>query len=458
MNDQHGINRGATAGLSSSVGGAAKSTAGQASSGTQYGTALPRVIIAGTASGVGKTSLALGIVRALRSRVCGCKRSRSAPISSTPPISARASGRTCYNLDAWMTSPEYVRRLFARAAADADLAVIEGVMGLFDGASPAALEGSTAEIASLLHAPIVLVVNAHGAARSLAATVKGFAEFEPGLSVAGVIANQSGSSRHAAWLSEALASAALPPLVGATPRGALPTLQSRHLGLATADEAVLDEATLDALADACAEHLDMPRLLEIARSEALSNCQGARASSPPLPPGEGRGEGNLHRSQNRTAESPPGSPHPNPLPKGEGDLKSAIFKTPMKCVKPFVAAMSAWGSLATRRSTSIIPTTWNRSPRRGPSGRSSRRWPTAACRKTSTASTSAAAIPRSTPPGWPPTPSLLADVRRFAASGRAVYAECGGLMYLGATHSARSTAPGKPWPASCPWKPPCSPG
>ena len=88
-----------------------------------------------------------------------------------PTYLALASGRTCYNLDGWMTSREYVGELFARATADADMAVIEGVMGLFDGASPTHLEGSTAEIAHWLDAPVLLVVHAHGAARSLAATV-----------------------------------------------------------------------------------------------------------------------------------------------------------------------------------------------------------------------------------------------------------------------------------------------
>ncbi len=284
----------------------------------------PRLVVAGTASGVGKTSLVLGIIRALARQGLRVQTFKVGPDFLDPTYLARASGQTCYNLDAWMSSPEYVRRLFARAAADADLAVIEGVMGLFDGASPDALEGSTAEIASLLRAPIVLVVNAHGAARSLAATVKGFAEFEPGVSVAGVIANQSGSSRHAAWLSEALAAAALPPLLGATPRGSLPPLQSRHLGLATANETVLDEATLDALADACVEHLDMPRLLEIARSEALGKCQEARASSPPLPPGATNlrlvpgGEGNFRRDREPNGGVSTGFPSPQPSPGGRG--------------------------------------------------------------------------------------------------------------------------------------------
>ena len=110
----------------------------------------PRLVIAGTGSGVGKTSLAVGLVRALGRQGLRVQTFKVGPDFLDPTYLARASGRTCYNLDAWMTSGDYVRQLFARATADADLAAIEGVMGLFDGASPASLEGSTAEIALLL--------------------------------------------------------------------------------------------------------------------------------------------------------------------------------------------------------------------------------------------------------------------------------------------------------------------
>ena len=189
-----------------------------------------------------------------------------------------------------MSSAEHVRQCFARATTDADLAVIEGVMGLIDGASPAGLEGSTAEIAMLLESPVVLVAGAHGAARSLAATVKGFGS-EPGLRVAGVIANQAGSLRHRAWLAEALAGAKLPPFLGAVPRDALAPLQSRHLGLVTADRNNVDDQTLESLADACAEHVDMKALLQLANN--LPSPAGVRAESLPSPRGRGAGGGCL---------------------------------------------------------------------------------------------------------------------------------------------------------------------
>jgi cobyrinic acid a,c-diamide synthase/REP element-mobilizing transposase RayT len=215
----------------------------------------PAILIAGVSSGVGKTSLTLGIVRALARRGLRVQTFKVGPDFLDPSYLALASGRPCYNLDGWMTSREYVRQLFARATADADFAVIEGVMGLFDGASPTGLEGSSAEIALWLDAPVVLVANAHGMARSLAAVVKGFAVLEPALRLAGVIANQSGSERHRNWLAESLSSAGLPPLLGAVPRGALPTLQGRHLGLVTADSGLLPEETINQFADACEKYL-----------------------------------------------------------------------------------------------------------------------------------------------------------------------------------------------------------
>jgi len=179
-----------------------------------------------------------------------------------------ASQRPCYNLDGWMAGKEYVIDLFSRACADADISVIEGVMGLFDGANFDSLDGSTAEVAIWLKAPVLLIANVHGIARSLAPIVKGFAEFEPALKIAGVISNHCGSPRHGEWLAEALKVSRLPEQVGAVPRGAFSELPNRHLGLVTADAGILSPTTLDALGDAVEDHMAVEKILEKARAAA----------------------------------------------------------------------------------------------------------------------------------------------------------------------------------------------
>jgi cobyrinic acid a,c-diamide synthase len=224
----------------------------------------PRLVIAGTSSGVGKTSLTLGLTAALRRRGLNVQTFKVGPDFLDPTWLSLASGRPCINLDGWMCGPDYVQERFAKASADADIAIIEGVMGLFDGADPASAQGSTAEIARWLDAPVLLVVNAHGMARSLAALVKGYAEFDPELHLAGAIANRCGSARHADWLGDALAAVGLPPLAGAVMRDSLPTLPSRHLGLVTADRQNLTTEALNSLADAVERQLDMPRILGLA--------------------------------------------------------------------------------------------------------------------------------------------------------------------------------------------------
>ncbi len=226
----------------------------------------PRIVIAGTHSGVGKTSLALGLVASLQRRGFRVQTFKVGPDFIDPSYLGLASGRPCYNLDGWMAGKEYVCQLFARASSDADVAVIEGVMGLFDGANPFTSEGSTAEIARWLDAPILLVVSAHGIARSFAAVVKGYVNFEPGVKVAGVIANQCGSAHHASWLANSLKISSLPPLVGAIPRGTLPHLLSRHLGLFTADPKHLSSSLLDEFAKAFELHGSVDDVLQLAWS------------------------------------------------------------------------------------------------------------------------------------------------------------------------------------------------
>jgi cobyrinic acid a,c-diamide synthase len=200
--------------------------------------------VAGTASGTGKTSVALGLVCALKRRGLRVRTFKVGPDFLYPSYLTLASGRPCYNLDGWMCGRDYVEALFTRAVRDADIAVIEGVTGLFDGAGAASLSGSTVEIATWLNAPVLLVASAEGAARSVAATVYGFAHFERGVRIGGVVVNHCGSTSHAELLTDALRAAGLPPLLGSLADDSLPVLPSRHLGLVTADARFLTDETL----------------------------------------------------------------------------------------------------------------------------------------------------------------------------------------------------------------------
>lgn len=229
-------------------------------------TSCPRVVVAGTGSGVGKTSLTMALVLAFRRRGMRVRTFKVGPDFLDPSYLAFVSGQPCYNLDGWMSSRDYVLQRFAAATADADLAIIEGVMGMYDGASPTNFEGSTAEIAQWLQAPVLLVTGAGGVARSFAALVKGFDCLEPKPGVAAVVANGIGDDRHTEWLRESLASLSLPPLLGALPKACFPELKSRHLGLVTADYTQsLGENDCRAFADAAERHLDLDNILELAR-------------------------------------------------------------------------------------------------------------------------------------------------------------------------------------------------
>jgi cobyrinic acid a,c-diamide synthase len=186
---------------------------------------------------------------------------KAGPDFLDPTYLAIASGRKSYNLDTWMCGADYARKLFAEKTSDADIALVEGAMGMYDGASPSTSAGSSAEIAELIGAPVLLVVNAKGAGRSLAAVVKGFVEFERGARIAGVAANFLGSDNHARILREALESAGLPPLMGGIVKGAFPELVSRHLGLVSADARTLTSAIIAQLGSAIEAHCDVDAIL-----------------------------------------------------------------------------------------------------------------------------------------------------------------------------------------------------
>src|SRR5262245_5911771 len=161
----------------------------------------PRVlVVAGVASGVGKTTVTLGLLEAYRRRGLVVQAFKVGPDFIDPGLHERVTGRPSYNLDGWMCGRDAVLATIARHAADADVAVVEGVMGCFDGADATSEDGSTAQIAKWLGAPTVLVIDASGQSRSAAATVAGFERFDPELRVAGVIANRVGGDVHGRWV------------------------------------------------------------------------------------------------------------------------------------------------------------------------------------------------------------------------------------------------------------------
>ena len=204
---------------------------------------LPVLVVAGTHSGCGKTTAALALMAALTRRGLRVQPMKAGPDYIDPGLHAAVTGRPGWNLDGWMCGPEGVRRSFARAVragephGTPDIAVIEGVMGLHDGASVDGPSGSTAEVAALLHAPVLLVADVRGMSRSAAALVGGYARFDPALRFAGVVCNRVGGPGHRDLLRGALA-AHCPdiPLLGLLPRDATLGLPSRHLGLAQAHE------------------------------------------------------------------------------------------------------------------------------------------------------------------------------------------------------------------------------
>src|SRR5205814_2018986 len=184
-----------------------------------------------------------------------------------PGLHALATGHPSYNLDGWMCGREAVLASVARHARVADLAVVEGVMGCFDGIDGTGEEGSTAEIAKWLHAPVGLVVDAWPSARSAAAVVRGFEGFDPALSLAGVIVNRVGGEGHGRMVLDAIAATCRATPLGAIARDETLALPERHLGLVTAAEGVLDTAKLRRLGDAVDRSVDLDRLLLLAREQ-----------------------------------------------------------------------------------------------------------------------------------------------------------------------------------------------
>ena len=239
---------------------------------------MPRLVVGAATSSAGKTTVATGLMAALTAQGHPVAPFKVGPDFIDPGYHALATGRPGRNLDPVLTSAEVIPGLFRHGCCrpqPAELALVEGAMGLFDGRLATGGEGSTAHIARLLDAPVLLVVDASGSSRTAAAVALGLRAFDPRITIAGVVVNRLASPRHAAEIAREFDAAGV-PVLGLVPRNAGISAPSRHLGLVPADERGESAATVAAMAEHLAAHVDLDAVRQLAWS------------APPLPDGSWR--------------------------------------------------------------------------------------------------------------------------------------------------------------------------
>jgi cobyrinic acid a,c-diamide synthase len=244
------------------------------------------LLVAGTASGVGKTMVALSIMAALRRRGLAVQPFKCGPDFLDTSHHTQICGRTARNLDTWMLSVEANRSVLRNAARDANVVVAEGMMGLFDGKSGSTEIGSTAEIAKLLRLPVVLVIDAAKSARSVAAMLLGFEMFDPELPLSGVILNRVAGERHFEMLRDAIENSCRTKLLGWLPMESAIAIPERHLGLQGAAERSADneKTVIDSLASLAERHLDLDGLLGLECGLTMLEVDPPRVASSLMEP------------------------------------------------------------------------------------------------------------------------------------------------------------------------------
>lgn len=228
-----------------------------------------RIVIAGTGSGVGKTTLTLGLMAALKRKGLQVQGFKCGPDYIDPSYHTAVTGRVSRNLDSWMLTHDAVKEILVRGSQGADISVIEGVMGFYDGKRPDSNEGSTAEISALTQSPVLLVVNCKSMARSAAAIVKGFQSFSSEVRIVGVIANQVGSEGHYHLVKTAIEQECGIPVVGYLKREDQITIPERHLGLIPSLERGELDGFFDELADLVEQTISVDQVFELASAPRL---------------------------------------------------------------------------------------------------------------------------------------------------------------------------------------------
>ena len=341
---------------------------------------IPALVIAGVASGVGKTTLTVGLLEAFRRRGLTVQAFKVGPDFIDPGFHALVTGRPSYSLDSWMCSREHVVATVAGQAADADLAIIEGVMGCFDGYEGKSEEGSTAQVAKWLGAPVILVVDAGAMARSAGAIVLGFERFDPELNLAGVIFNRVAGETHYRWLSESMEAHCRSLPLGFLPHRESLALPERHLGLVTAAERRLSQGFLDELVQVIERSVDLNGLLTLAQSRVAPIKPSGDRHGGARPPGSSAALVRIGIARDLAFQF---------YYPANFDLLSAagaelVFWSPLEDPDlPEVDALYLGGGYPEVFARQLAQNT-----------------------------------------------AVLKAVREFARSGRPIYAECGGLMYL----------------------------
>ncbi len=224
---------------------------------------MKSIIIAGTNSGVGKTTITIGLIALLKKKGLKVQSFKVGPDFIDTGYHTMIAGRPSRNLDGWMMSEDYVKESFYKNSGDADFAVIEGVMGLFDGVDEKGLEGSTGQIAKILNIPVILIVDAKAMAGSAGAVVYGFENYNKNVNIAGVIFNNVGSENHYRILKEAVEHRCKAEVLGYLPREKDIEMPSRHLGLVTAEDNPPSEKLIDKLAGIMEISINIDKTLDI---------------------------------------------------------------------------------------------------------------------------------------------------------------------------------------------------
>ncbi|TFE00643.1 cobyrinate a,c-diamide synthase [Jeotgalibacillus salarius] len=229
-----------------------------------------RILIAGVSSGVGKTSITLGLMAAFMKKGLSVQGFKCGPDYIDPAYHTAITNRPSRNLDSWMLTSDVMKEIFVNGSEGADISIIEGMMGLYDGESPTSNRGSAAEISSLLKCPVILVVDCSAMARSAAAVVKGFQHLDPDVNIAGVIANRVGSEGHYKLIKEAVEQECGVPVCGYLTENEQIHMPERHLGLVPSIERGELNEQLERLGEAVAETVDLDRIYQMSSQSSVT--------------------------------------------------------------------------------------------------------------------------------------------------------------------------------------------